>query len=197
MHAFIILGHKAHITPDFTLNDLPGSAGRMDVLCRCINASLFLSHGLRRDVEVFLVLQDTVAIRISGQDVKRLNPDERSTAALIKIALQCIIDEPNTDYVKSTPGIHIAQRSLKSLLLELQDSGFEPVLLHESKSALRQAQLPEKPVFVLSDHMDFTEEELSLLSEVPQLSVGPNVYPASHCIVAVNHELDIRQTAIS
>ena len=92
MRRFLILGHKAAIEPDFTLNDLPGAAGRIDVLCRAIGATLFLSHGIRRDVETNLLLQDSVHVRISGESVKRLNPDERSTAALIKHALKALAD---------------------------------------------------------------------------------------------------------
>ena len=55
MASFAIVGHLARTDGDFSLNDLPG-AGRMDVLCRCVNASLFLSHDLRRDVDCYLVL---------------------------------------------------------------------------------------------------------------------------------------------
>ncbi len=56
MTSFAIIGHLARTDGGFSLNDLPGSGGRMDVLCRCVNASLFLSHDLRRDVDCYLVL---------------------------------------------------------------------------------------------------------------------------------------------
>ena len=71
MKDFIIIGHKA-VTGTFSLNDLPGAAGRMDILCRCVNAALFLSHDLRRDVRVFLVLKGEPSppklIRFDGSD---------------------------------------------------------------------------------------------------------------------------------
>jgi len=102
MRRFLILGHKAPVTPEFHLNDLPGAAGRLDVLCRAIGASLFLSHGIRRDTEVMLLLQDTVRMRISGQYVKRLNPDERSTAALIRRALAALQDSRGSEASGST-----------------------------------------------------------------------------------------------
>ena len=38
------------------LNDLPGTGGRMDVLARAVNASLFVSHGIRKDSHVMLHL---------------------------------------------------------------------------------------------------------------------------------------------
>ena len=52
MTLFAVVGHRARTDGGFSLNDLPGSGGRMDVLCRCVNAALFLSHDLRRDVEI-------------------------------------------------------------------------------------------------------------------------------------------------
>ena len=92
MLRFAVIGHKAVTTPDFSLNDMPGGAGRMDVLCRCINASFFLSHDLRRNTECFLILKggehadpaNTITLRFSGEKIKSLNPDERSAGALIK-----------------------------------------------------------------------------------------------------------------
>ena len=56
MRDFLIIGHKALTSGNFSLNDMPGAAGRMDILCRCTSAALFLSHDMRRDVQVHLLL---------------------------------------------------------------------------------------------------------------------------------------------
>ena len=91
MRRFIIIGHKASTTADFKLDDLAGGAGRLDVLLRCINSAFFLSHDLRKDVEVILILQGPPgppkSIRLIGSELRYLNPDERSTGALIRNAL--------------------------------------------------------------------------------------------------------------
>jgi tRNA (pseudouridine54-N1)-methyltransferase len=50
MTVFAIVGHLARTDGAFSLNDCAGGAGRMDVLCRCVTATLVLSHGLRRDM---------------------------------------------------------------------------------------------------------------------------------------------------
>ncbi len=87
MRRFVVLGHRAVTSSGFSLNDLCGSAGRMDVLLRCINSAFFLSHDLRRDTEIYLVLkggpEPPKTIRLRGDELKYLNPDERSTGALI------------------------------------------------------------------------------------------------------------------
>ncbi|MEM3391660.1 MAG: tRNA (pseudouridine(54)-N(1))-methyltransferase TrmY, partial [Archaeoglobaceae archaeon] len=54
MRSFLIIGNEA-VTEPFNLNDIPG-AGRMDILCRCVSQALFLSHSIRKDVEVFSLL---------------------------------------------------------------------------------------------------------------------------------------------
>ena len=81
MASFAIVGHLARTDGDFSLNDLPG-AGRMDVLCRCVNASLFLSHNLRRDADCSLVLlggpKEPKTVQFRGNAIRSLSPDERS-----------------------------------------------------------------------------------------------------------------------
>lgn len=191
MRAFIILGHRAPLSPQFTLNDLPGSAGRLDVLCRCVHAALFLSHDLRRDVEVFLMLQDQLTVRVCGDTVKRLNPDERSTAALIQKALEKIQLHAGPDPVVSTPGITIARQGLTSLLNQLRARGFRLLVLHEGGAGLALSASSESLAFVLSDHLDFSPEDEQALGLLPRVSLGKRVYPASHCIVLVNHALDL------
>ncbi|MDD1671564.1 MAG: tRNA (pseudouridine(54)-N(1))-methyltransferase TrmY, partial [Methanomicrobiales archaeon] len=56
MRRFAVIGHLAKTDGTFPLDDLPGSAGRMDLLCRCVQTAFFLSHTLRRDVECYLIL---------------------------------------------------------------------------------------------------------------------------------------------
>ena len=88
MRQFVVCGHDAPTTPEFPLDDLPSAAGRLDVLCRCVNSALFLSHGIRDEARVHLVLRDELTVSFDGGSVRRLNPDERSTAATIRNALE-------------------------------------------------------------------------------------------------------------
>ena len=186
--AFVIVGHTQPTTPDFTLNDLPGSAGRLDVLARCVTVAFCLSHGLRKDVEVFLVLRDEVVIRFVGARLKRLNPDERSTGALIKHALQALQE----GRAQSTPGVAVARRGLREVLQELRARGFSLYVLDEGGEDIREADLSPPSAFVLSDHRNFAPEEETLLQEYPKLSLGPAVLHADHCIPIVHNELDRR-----
>ena len=188
MPRFAIIGHKAVTTPDFSLNYMPGAAGRMDVLCRCVNTSFFLSHDLRRDTECYLILKGggevKKTLRFSVDTIRSLNPDERSAGALIKKGLSTAA-EP--EFRKAADGIAIRSGGLAELLTE-----FPFAVLDENGEDIRTVEtLPEN--YILSDHMNFTEEEESLLADLPRYSVGPRVLHADHTITVIMNEFDRRQ----
>lgn len=193
MRRFIIIGHKAATAADFKLDDLAGGAGRLDVLLRCINSSFFLSHDLRKDVEVLLILQGPPGpartVRLVGNELRYLNPDERSTGALIRNALMRETESEE----RSTPGIYVSRRTFPDVLALLEPET-ELIYLKEDGEDIRSAEIPENVTFVLSDHMDLTvDEESLLLNYKPKvLKLGPISYHADHCITIVNNELDRR-----
>ncbi len=186
MRRFVILGHKVPLDGGFTLNDLPGSGGRIDVLCRAIGASLFISHGMRRDVETVLLIQNAIQIRIPGDRVRHLNPDERSTAALLQRALQ----GASPDEAQTTPGLFASPFTLQQCLDRLYQLDAKPVVLHEHGIPFESFRVPEHPAFILSDHLDFTEEEEGTLADLERVSLGPTPLHTSQCITIVHYLLD-------
>jgi len=193
MRAFVVVSHTGPLTGDFSLSDLPGGAGRIDVLCRCATEAFLLSHGIRKDVWLYLVIRDRLTIALEGSRLRHLNPDERSTAALLRRAITRAQGISPGEEAESTPGIYVRWEDLASLLGRLQGEGFEPVLLDEEGSFLRTAPLPRWPAFVLSDHRNFTPEERELLSAFPKITVGPLVLHGHQCITLVHNELDLRE----
>jgi len=194
MKDFIIIGHKA-VTDTFSLNDLPGAAGRMDILCRCVNAALFLSHDLRRDVRVFLVLKGepspTKLIRFDGDEIRYLSPDERSAASLIKKALE---KDVRDFWTGSTPGVSVRNGDLDDLLIE---NDKKIIYLREDGEDIRSNNLDEDfdLLFVLGDHLGLTDdEERIVMGYDPGItSVGPLSLHADHCIVLLHNEMDRKQ----
>ncbi|MCI4354125.1 MAG: tRNA (pseudouridine(54)-N(1))-methyltransferase TrmY, partial [Thermoplasmata archaeon] len=92
MRRFLILAHRVPTGGQFTLNDLAGGGGRMDELARSVSTGFLLSNDLRRDTEMTIVLSSDRPpgprrLRLIGERLRHLNPDERSTAALLKNAL--------------------------------------------------------------------------------------------------------------
>ena len=187
MTSFAIIGHHARTDGGFSLNDLPGSGGRMDVLCRCVNASLFLSHDLRRDTDCSLVLcgepDGPKTVKFSGAQVRSLSPDERSAAALIRK----VIDTPcGSEFREAAQGVFIRKGGLERLMGEHAFA-----VLDEKGTDIRKAEcLPG--AFLLSDHLNFTEAEEALLTGCPRFSVGPKCLHADHAITVLQNELDRR-----
>jgi tRNA (pseudouridine54-N1)-methyltransferase len=189
MRQFVVLGHDAPTTPDFSLDDLAGDAGRLDVLCRCVNAAVFLSHGIRDDVEISLVLQDEVTVRVDSRDLRYMNPDERNVAGLLKQAIDAKDRAIGHREAESTPGIHVSTRGLEPVLESLDGT---VLALHEDGSPLADVEPPETPAFVLSDHRDFTDRERDLLAAHTdqRVRVGPEVLHADHTITVAHNYLD-------
>jgi tRNA (pseudouridine54-N1)-methyltransferase len=188
MKRFAIVGHLAATAGTFSLNDLPGSAGRMDVLCRCINSSFFLSHDLRREVECYLILYGEPAppktVLFRGEELRYLSPDERSAGSLIKKALSLPCGE---EFRESTPGVYVRRGGLERLL-----SGIRFSVLDEGGEDVRHAAtLPDS--FLLSDHLNFTPEEQEMIAGAPRYSVGPRSLHADHAITVLHNELDRRE----
>ena len=198
MDRFVIIGHRAHTTADFKLEDICGGAGRLDILCRCINSAFFLSHDLRKESEIYLVMQGgedaPKTIRFYGPEMKYLNPDERSTASLIRNALLKKIGEGET---KSTPGIYVSRMSFADVMEKLSaDSNF--IYLREDGEDVRRYDFPENPCFILGDDSDPTEEEEETIKKYDseKISLGPLSYHANHCMVIVLNEMDRRKQVI-
>ncbi|MGY4706552.1 tRNA (pseudouridine(54)-N(1))-methyltransferase TrmY [Candidatus Bipolaricaulota sp. J31] len=193
MRAFVVLSHTGPLTPDFPLADLPGSAGRLDILCRCATEAFLLSHGIRRDVRLYFVIRGKLIIRLDGATLRYLNPDERSTAALLRKAIGRAQGLAPGKWTPSTPGIHVRWGSLADVRGELEREGFSLYVLAEDGDFIRGIGLPERVGFFLSDHKDFSPEELSQLEGLPRLSLGPLSLQAQTCISLVHNELDLRK----
>lgn len=191
MRQFLVVGHDAPTEPDFSLDDIAGGAGRLDVLCRCVNSAFFLSHDLREEVKVHLVLGDEYTVTFDGAHLRRLNPDERSTAALIRGALEKKCEAIGHQPVETSPGVSLYRMGFADTF-ERVSRDATVVQLHEEGDILPEVEPPEDPLFVLSDHHDFAGAEAELLDENAdrRVRVGPKLLHADHTITVAHNYLD-------
>ncbi len=192
MRRFVIIGHRAITSSQFNLNDLCGATGRLDVLLRCINSAFFLSHDMRRDVEIYLILQGEPdppkTIRLVGDELKYLNPDERSTGALIRNALMKKMDK---EEVKSTPGIYISKKGFEEVIGNLAKKT-KLVYLKEDGKSFKPKDVSQDYTFILSDDKNMADYEETIIQkyEPDIVSLGPKSYHSDHCMIMVNWTLD-------
>jgi len=190
MRQFVVIGHDAPSNGEYPLDALASDAGRMDLLARSLNAALLESHGIREETRVHLVLDD-VTVSIDGATVRNLHPDERSIAALVRTALDAREDAIGHMPATPSPGIELYRMDFAATLDRLADEG--PIVqLHEDGEPVADASPPEDPIFVLSDHRDFTDGEAGLLAERAEyrLRLGPTALHADHAISVAHNWLD-------
>src|SRR3990170_2314306 len=158
--------------PAFSLDDLAGSAGRMDILLNAANAALLVAHGIRRDVEVGMLLlgppDPPRFIRWRGHALRSYQPDIRSNAALLRKALE----HGSRVERETSPGVVASKASFEEALDRLAPSF---VYLREGGKDIRGADLPSDATYVLSDNQDLTahEERAVLARDAVVVGLGP------------------------
>jgi tRNA (pseudouridine54-N1)-methyltransferase len=152
-----------------------------------------VSHGARRDTEVNLMLlaAEPRLVRIEGAQIKRLNPDERSTLALVSKALENL--DVGAHETVGPPGIWTSRRDLETVLGFAKEAG-DVVWLRENATTPLEAYVPSSPnvAFVLSDHRDPSEKEVETMARYAthEVTLGPLALQADQCITLAQHRLD-------
>jgi tRNA (pseudouridine54-N1)-methyltransferase len=194
---FAVLGQTASATGDFSTEDLPSSSGRLDILLRSVRAALLVSHGVRRNVVVYLVLrggaQAPRVVRIVGRDAEFLRPDERSLALLVKKTLLREAQHASSTFTAPTRGVSVARGDLECVLADAP--GAVPYRLAEDGVDLRHQPLDEADsVFFLGDHLGFDAATRARLDALPcrVVSVGPVSLHTDDTVILVHNELDRR-----
>lgn len=191
MRRFVVIAHELSPSADISLDDLPGT-GRLDLLCRCVTSALLLSHDIRENVHVHLVVDDYI-VRFDGSELRRLNPDERSTAALIRSALEEREEAIGHVAVETSPGVHLSRMGLDATLSD-HGEGATVCRLHEDGQPKEDASVPENPLFVLSDHTNFDEDAAAVVENYADrsISLGPHALHANHAITVAHNWLDVQ-----
>lgn len=196
MRRFVLLGQTASASPHFSLDDIPGTTGRLDVLLRCMRAALLVSHGLRRDTQVYLVLTTggPRAIRIDGRVASYLRPDERTMAGRLRAMLGTAAE--GTGFEAERQGMAVADGGLDVVMADL--GAGTTYVLDEGGTDIRDLPLDlESPIFYVGDHLGFDEGVRCrvLAAGARRVSVGPLSLHADDAIALVQNELDRRVAA--
>ncbi len=204
MRAFVLYARKGITAPQFSLNDLAGSAGRLDIVARCVTQALWLSHKLRQNIAFYVVLAGAPdppkTVGFFSDNIKRLSPDERNVGSWIKKALEAWTKEGRRamekggEWVKVQEGIYIAKKDVVPLVKELKEMcNYNIFVLHEKGEDIRRTELQVPACFVIGDHIGLPKKVEDYLVKnlgARKISVGPESYLASSCIAVVHNELD-------
>jgi tRNA (pseudouridine54-N1)-methyltransferase len=159
-------------------------AGRLDIVFECIVTSLFLSHGIRRDVTFHAVLNGPPNpprhIQINGNTVYDVRTDVDTWQQILKKVIGG----------KSHPGISLDKSSFEALL-KTEAQSRKVYVLEEGGKDITKTDLEENAVFVLGDHVGLPKKaETFALRYGEKISLGKQPYLAASCITIINYLLD-------
>jgi len=192
---FILKASTARTDNKFTIKDLPGSSGRIDLACRCILAALLTSRSHRTDTIFYAVLdgppKPPLTIEIDGEKIEQLPRNELQLGLLLRQILNPSASSP------IPPGFRMVEKGFRDIVEEQADSS-EIYFLHRSgrhiDDTLRSFEKLEKLrlAFILGDHIGLSQGDIEYLTSrgIKPLSLGPKEYLGSHCIFLVHERLD-------
>lgn len=181
MREFILYSRKGRTDSKFrSLRQ----AGRLDVVQECIVASLFLSHGIRRNVVFHATLygppSPPLVLEVEGATLRDVRTDQRTWEKILGRVLAG----------KQHPGISVSKKSFEALLKEKAEKA-EIYVLEEGGTIISEIELRERPVFVLGDHVGLPKKvEKFALRYGRKVSLGRQKYLAASCITVLNYFLD-------
>jgi tRNA (pseudouridine54-N1)-methyltransferase len=159
-------------------------AGRLDIVYECIVTSLFLSHGLRRNVTFNATLNGPpnppMHLQINGAELYDVRTDIETWHSILKKMLSG----------KTHPGITTSKTSFEALLKQKAETA-SVYVLEEGGKNVAETQLKENPLFVLGDHVGLPKKaENFALRFGEKISLGKQPYLAASCITVLNYLLD-------
>ncbi len=181
MREYILFSRSGKTDPAFTgLHD----AGRLDIVHECVVASLFLSHGLRRDVTFHAVLNGPsnppLHIQINGETLYDVRTDVDTWQSILRKVIAG----------KSHPGITTSKTSFEALLKSKAEN-HTIYVLEEGGKNIAETVLADNAVFVLGDHVGLPKKaETFALRYGEKISLGRQPYLAASCITIINYLLD-------
>lgn len=178
---FILFSRSGKTAPVFrSLHD----AGRLDIVHESIVASLFLSHGLRKNVVFHAILNGPpnppLHIQINGAKLHDVRTDMDTWQQILKKVVAG----------KTHPGITTNKTSFEALL-KAKAKTASIWVLEEGGKNVAETPLPEDAVFVLGDHVGLPKKaEVFALRYGEKVSLGKQPYLAASCITILNYLLD-------
>lgn len=162
-------------------------AGRLDIVYECVVASLFLSHGIRKDVVFHAMLsgppRPPLHLRIDGATLHDVRTDEQTWETILR---KILAGHPH-------PGITTEKTSFETLVRTKGEASQTGIcVLEEGGKDISTVKLNENMVFILGDHIGLPKTvENFALRYAEKVSLGKRPYLAASCITILNYLLDI------
>ncbi|MGQ9625244.1 MAG: tRNA (pseudouridine(54)-N(1))-methyltransferase TrmY [Candidatus Bathycorpusculaceae bacterium] len=159
-------------------------AGRLDIVYESAVASLFLSHGIRKDTVFHAILNGPpsppVHLKGEGLTLHDVRTDQQTWTKILKKVLAG----------KTHPGIIVEKLSFEALIRDKAEHS-SVYVLEEGGIDVYEVEMAENSVFILGDHVGLPKKvEAYALRYGQKISLGKTPYLAATCITILNYILD-------
>ena len=181
---FIMYSHGT--TDNFNIEHLYES-GRIDIVCRCVLSSIWISEAIRKDTKFIVVLNSgkkaPVSIKFDGNKIVGIKPSEQSIALVIRKSLNIV---KSKEWINVQPGISVSRRSFQDLIKESKN------IYILSQNGKRVSSFTSKdPTFILGDNKGIPKiEEKIAMKKGERISLGNKTYLAFSVISIAHWILD-------
>lgn len=195
MRTFVLRSRKGSINAD-KIEDQIGTNAHVEIIAHALANIFFYSNGIREDVEAYVVLDSspdfprTVRL-IANQGLSIPGFHEAAILGVISNALAKAKNISKDEVLSITQGIEVAGFGFDRLMRELLETR-SVYLLDKKGEDVRNVELDQDCVFVLSDHLSMPKKSIKGLERrgLKKISLGRKMLFASQCVVLVHAELD-------
>ena len=184
---FLLYSKTIDIT-HYTIKDIPGSSGRLDVISRCILAALIGDNQFDENIQIWVFL-DKLGTYIFNPIVLDYEIFPKNELKLTDYFVDLIRNKNAKDTLKNNPlrGVSTSKKGVSETLTELLKVNYKAYLLHEEGvdffSSLNSIYLEKDVIFIVGNQSgDILNLEEMLAFDLPFLSFGNRSYLASSVI---------------
>ncbi len=184
---FLIVSPTAITTANFKLKGIAGSTGRLDVIARSIISALVTKSNIRRNVEVWSLLEGPpnppIIIKVLGREVECMPSNEIEVVKIIRDLLAG----------RQIAGYYVTKMGFKRVVKELLNTVDKVYYLRENGANLNYRMFNyERLGFILGSHVDLPKEYELFLDEnnIERIKLSNVSYLTSQCVTIVNRILD-------
>lgn len=184
---FFIYSATVDIT-NYTIKDIPGSSGRLDVISRCILAGLLGNNDFDKDIQVWVFL-DKYGGFLFDTNVLNFETFPKNELMLSDYFVEIIKNRHSKNKLENNPLrlVRTSEKGAIEALKELLELNYKAYILHEKGndffSKVNDIIQEKEVIFIVGNQSnDIMNLKELLAMDLPQLSLGDRSYLASSVI---------------
>jgi len=193
---FILDAPRCHTTDDFLIRDVPGTSGRLDVVCRILAATFRTVPQLNQYLCFLAILggppNPPLLLKVSSATAENIPESELACALLLKGLLHQYRTAGSEKY-EIWPQFSLTKKGFEETLQETAKTVNQIYYLVEKGEPFENIHLdPAKPLaFILGDDQGLPPEHEKQLSkyDIQRVTIGEQSYLGSQVVTLILLEL--------